>query len=59
MKHNFGAGPCILPQAVFQEAAAGVLDFNGLSILEVSHRHKDFVAVMDEAIALTKEALGV
>jgi phosphoserine aminotransferase len=59
MKHNFGAGPCILPQAVFQEAAAGVLDFNGLSILEVSHRHKDFVAVMDEAIALTKETLGV
>jgi len=59
MKHNFGAGPCILPQTVFQEAAAGVLDFNGLSILEVSHRHKDFVAVMDEAIALTKEALGV
>ena len=43
MKHNFGAGPCILPQDVFKEAAAAVLDFNGLSILEVSHRHKDFV----------------
>jgi phosphoserine aminotransferase len=59
MKHNFGAGPCILPQTVFQQAAGAVIDFNGLSILEVSHRHKDFVAVMDEAIALTKEALSV
>ena len=59
MKHNFGAGPCILPQEVFQQAAAAVKDFNGLSILEVSHRHKDFVAVMDEAIALVKEALNV
>jgi phosphoserine aminotransferase len=59
MKHNFGAGPCILPQTVFEEAAAAVLDFNGLSILEVSHRHKDFVAVMDETIALVKKALNV
>ena len=59
MKHNFGAGPCILPQDVFKDAAAAVLDFNGLSILEVSHRHKDFVAVMDEAIALVKKALNV
>jgi len=59
MKHNFGAGPCILPQEVFKEAAAAVLDFNGLSILEVSHRHKDFVAVMDEAMELTKKALNV
>lgn len=59
MKHNFGAGPCILPQDVFKDAAAAVLDFNGLSILEVSHRHKDFVAVMDEAIDLVKQALKV
>lgn len=59
MKHNFGAGPCILPQEVFREASAAVLDFNGLSILEVSHRHKDFVAVMDEAIDLVKKALNV
>ena len=59
MKHNFGAGPCILPQTVFEEAAAAVLDFNGLSILEVSHRHKDFVAVMDETIELVKKALNV
>ncbi len=59
MKHNFGAGPCILPQEVFEQAAAAVLDFNGLSILEVSHRHKDFVAVMDEALDLVKKALHV
>lgn len=58
-KHNFGAGPCILPQEVFQEAAQAVLNFNGLSILEVSHRSKDFVAVMDEAQALVKKALNV
>jgi phosphoserine aminotransferase len=59
MKHNFGAGPCILPQTVFEQAAAAVLDFNGLSILEVSHRHKDFVAVMDETLDLVKKALNV
>lgn len=59
MKHNFGAGPCILPQEVFKQAADAVLDFNGLSILEVSHRHKDFVAVMDEALDLVKKALNV
>lgn len=59
MKHNFGAGPCILPQEVFKQAADAVLDFNGLSILEVSHRHKDFVAVMDEACELVKKALNV
>ncbi len=58
-KHNFGAGPCILPQEVLKEAAQAVLDFNGLSILEVSHRSKDFVAVMDEAQELVKKALNV
>lgn len=58
-QHNFGAGPCILPQEVFEEASQAVLNFNGLSILEVSHRSPDFVAVMDEAIALVKKALNV
>jgi phosphoserine aminotransferase len=48
-----------LPQDVFKQAADAVLDFNGLSILEVSHRHKDFVAVMDEAMDLVKKALNV
>ena len=59
--HNYSAGPCILPQDVFTEAAKAVTDFNGigLSILEISHRSKDFVAVMDEAITLVKELLNV
>ncbi|WP_442795000.1 3-phosphoserine/phosphohydroxythreonine transaminase [Pelobium manganitolerans] len=61
MKHNFGAGPCILPQEVFKQASHGVLNFNntGLSILEISHRAPEFVAVMDEAISLVKELLNV
>ena len=59
MKHNFGAGPCILPQNVFKQAADAVIDFNGLSLLEVSHRSGDFVKVMDEAHELVKKALNV
>ena len=59
MKHNFGAGPCILPQEVFAEASKAVLDFNGLSILEISHRSADFVNVMNEARELVKKALNV
>ena len=60
-KHNYSAGPCILPQEVFEKSAQAVLDFNnsGLSILEISHRSKDFVAVMDEARALALELLGL
>lgn len=60
-KHNYSAGPCILPQEVFEKAAKAVLNFNdsGLSILEISHRSKDFVAVMDEARALVLELLGL
>ena len=60
-KHNFSAGPSILPQEVFEKAAQAVLDYNnsGLSILEISHRSKDFVAVMDEARALALELMGL
>jgi phosphoserine aminotransferase len=60
-KHNYSAGPCILPQEVFEKSAAAILDFNnsGLSILEISHRSKDFVAVMDEARALALDLLGL
>jgi phosphoserine aminotransferase len=60
-KHNYSAGPCILPQEVFQQSAQAILDFNhsGLSLLEISHRSKDFVAVMDEARALVLELLGL
>ena len=60
-KHNYSAGPSILPQEVFEKSAQAILDFNnsGLSILEISHRSKDFVAVMDEARALAFELLGL
>ncbi len=58
--HNYSAGPCILPQDVFEKAAAAVLDFegSGLSILEISHRSKPFEAVMAKAQSLVKELLG-
>jgi len=61
MKHNFGAGPCILPQEVFQEASQAVLNFNntGLSILEISHRSKEFEEVIAEAERLVRELLRV
>ncbi|SHJ53917.1 3-phosphoserine/phosphohydroxythreonine transaminase [Flavobacterium haoranii] len=60
-KHNFSAGPSILPQEVFEKASQAVLNFNnsGLSILEISHRSKDFIAVMEEAQALALELLGL
>ena len=60
-KHNYSAGPCILPKEVFEKSAQAILDFNnsGLSILEISHRSKDFVAVMEEARALVLELLGL
>ena len=59
--HNFSAGPCILPQEVLKQASAAVLNFNddNLSLIEISHRSKPFVAVMDKAIALVKELLNV
>lgn len=61
MIHNFGAGPCILPQEVFKQAAQAVLEFNGtgLSILEISHRTPEFEAVVDETVRLIKELLNV
>lgn len=60
-KHNFSAGPCILPQEVFQQSADAILDFNGigLSLLEISHRSKDFVAVMDEVRAIVKRLMNL
>ncbi len=60
-KINFNAGPSVMPQEVFDAAAKSILDFNGigLSILEISHRSKDFVAVLDEARALFKEILDI
>lgn len=60
-KHNFYAGPSILPQFTIEETAKAVLDFagTGLSIMEVSHRSKEVVAVMSEAQQLFKELLDI
>lgn len=60
-KHNFYAGPSILSQYTIQKTADAVINFAdmGLSILEISHRSKQFQAVMDEAQALVKELLEV
>ncbi len=60
-KHNFYAGPSILPEFTKEKVAEAAMNFagTGLSVMEVSHRSKEFVAVMDEAIALVKELLKV
>lgn len=60
-KHNFSAGPCILPKEVLQEASEAVINFNGLdlSLVEISHRSPDFVAVMDKARDLVLELLDL
>lgn len=60
-KFNFNAGPSILPREVIEKTAQQILDFNGsgLSLMEISHRAKDFQPVMDEAQALVKELLDV
>ncbi|MCC8172459.1 MAG: 3-phosphoserine/phosphohydroxythreonine transaminase, partial [Parabacteroides sp.] len=60
-KHNFYAGPSILSEYTIKNTAAAVENFagTGLSVLEVSHRSKEFVAVMDEAQALVKELLDI
>ena len=59
--HNYSAGPCILPKEVLEKAAASVINFDNLnlSILEISHRSKSFVKVMEDARALVKELLNV
>ena len=59
--HNYSAGPCILPNEVFQQASQAVLEYNGtgLSILEMSHRSKEIVAMAENAVSLVKEILNV
>lgn len=56
-KHNFSAGPSILPACVFEKASQAILDFenSGLSILEISHRSKEFLSVMQQARELALE----
>ncbi|MFL2637203.1 MAG: 3-phosphoserine/phosphohydroxythreonine transaminase [Flavobacteriaceae bacterium] len=60
-KHNFSAGPSILPQAVIEQSAQGVLNINNsnLSLIEISHRSKDFVDIMDNATSLALELLNL
>lgn len=59
--HNYSAGPCVLPKEVLKKASDAVVNFNNLdlSLIEISHRSKDFVEVMENARALVKELLGV
>ncbi|MBQ1973637.1 MAG: 3-phosphoserine/phosphohydroxythreonine transaminase [Paraprevotella sp.] len=60
-KYNFNAGPSMLPREVIEATAAACLDFDGcgLSLMEISHRAKNFQPVLDEAVALIKELLNV
>lgn len=60
-KHNFSAGPAILPAPVIKEAAKGVANYNGigLSLLELSHRGPEFTAIIEEATALMREVMGL
>jgi phosphoserine aminotransferase len=60
-KHNFGAGPCILPESVLSKAAEAIINWNGmgLSILEVSHRTPEFESVIQKTQLLIRELLNV
>lgn len=60
-KHNFSAGPAILAPEVLQQASKAVaeLDGIGLSLVEISHRSKEFIAIMDEACQLAFELSGL
>jgi phosphoserine aminotransferase len=59
--HNFSGGPSILPKEVLEKASQAVLNFNdsGLSLIEISHRSKDFVSIMDKAQSLALSLLGL
>lgn len=60
-KHNFNAGPCILPKSAIENTAKAVLELDGIgmSLIEISHRSKEFQAIMDETVALFKEQLNI
>jgi len=59
--HNFSAGPSILPEEVIKKASDAILNINnsGLSLIEISHRSKDFVEIMDHATSLALELLNL
>ena len=60
-KHIFNAGPCILSDSARENTAKAIIDLDGIgqSIMEVSHRSKEFVAIFDETVELFKEVLGI
>lgn len=60
-KYNFSAGPSVLPQQTIEETAKAIQNFNGssFSLMEVSHRGKDFQVVMDQTVELFKELLEI
>lgn len=60
-KHNFSAGPAILPREVIEGAAKAVLELDdiGLSLIEISHRSNEFKAIMEEACYLSLKLLGL
>jgi phosphoserine aminotransferase len=60
-KHNFSAGPSILPRSVIEQASNGILNINNsnLSLIEISHRSKDFVEIMDRATTLALDLLNL
>ena len=60
-KHNFSAGPCILPESVLKKASEAVINFNNddLSLIEISHRSQPFVDVIEKARALALEHLNL
>lgn len=60
-KHNFYAGPCVLPKSALEATAKAVLDLDdtGISLLSISHRSKEFQGIMDETVALWKELLEI
>ncbi len=60
-KHNFYAGPSILPAYTIENTAKGILDLDGigLSVMEISHRSKEFMSIIEEAQSLIKELLEV
>ena len=60
-KHNFSAGPSILPQEVLLKSSEAIMDYNstGLSLIEISHRSKEFVEIMENAKSLALDLLGL
>ncbi|MFL2622292.1 MAG: 3-phosphoserine/phosphohydroxythreonine transaminase [Flavobacteriaceae bacterium] len=59
-RHNFSAGPCVLPEEVINKSAQALIDYdNGLSLIEISHRSKAFVDIMENSRNLVLELLGL